>query len=215
MITEYLNSFKQEQRFELKKFGDDKFDSARDMYVKCCEHVCKGWKDFNPSITDEIVKYSICHSKSKLDTSKGLILVGSTGVGKTVYLKALALMFGYSNRFRFNIRTGWEIERIYQLEISSTERYTLENDLKSKMFGIDDIGEEHTSIKVYGTEMNVGIEVITLRHLEYVNHGYLTYATTNLNMEMIAKKYGQRIQSRMHEMFNIIPIAGNDLRKAR
>lgn len=215
MINDYLNSFKKEERFELKQFDDDKFDSARSMFVQCCEHVCNGWKDVNPSLTDALVKYAIRHSQSKLDPYKGLLLVGSTGIGKTVYLKALSLLLGYSNRFKFNIRTGWEMERVYQLDPSSTERYTLDRDLSAKMFGVDDIGEEHASIKVYGTEMNVGVEVLTLRHLEYVNKGHLTFATTNLNMEMMAKKYGQRIESRLHEMFNIVPINGNDLRKKK
>jgi len=31
----------------------------------------------------------------------------------------------------------------------------------------------------------------------------------------MAKKYGKRIESRMHEMFNIIGVTGNDLRKTK
>jgi DNA replication protein DnaC len=81
------------------------------------------------------------------------------------------------------------------------------------MFGIDDLGEEHSSIKRYGTEINVGIDTLTQRHQLYTNKGYLTFATSNLNAEMMAKKYGKRIESRMHEMFNIIGVTGNDLRK--
>ena len=139
--------------------------------------------------------------------------MGSTGVGKTVYLNALSLMMGYSNQFRFNIYTGFEMARIYQLDVSHSDVYPLDKALKAKMFGMDDIGEEHASIKRYGTEINVGIDALTQRHQIFISKGYLTFATTNLNAEMIAKKYGARIESRIHEMFNLIGVTGKDLRK--
>jgi hypothetical protein len=122
-------------------------------------------------------------------------------------------MMGYTNKFKFNIFTGFEMERLYQLDSNHSDVYPLESALQSKMFGIDDLGEEHSSIKRYGTEINVGIDTLTQRHQLYTNKGYLTFATSNLNAEMMAKKYGKRIESRMHEMFNIIGVTGNDLRK--
>jgi len=216
-INDYLNMIKshQTERFELKKFGEEKFESARESFVQCCKATVPNWVDKMPQVTDSLVRYCIQSDKFDGDLSKGIILMGSTGVGKTVYLNALSLMMGYSNKFRFKIYTGFEMERIYQLDVSHSDVYPLDQALKGKMFGIDDIGEEHTSIKRYGSEINVGIDTLTQRHQLFVSKGFITFATTNLNAEMIGKKYGARIESRLHEMFNLIGVKGNDLRKTK
>ncbi len=221
-IQAYLDKIKKYEleRFELKKFGEERFKGARESFVYSCKAICPptkkyplGWIDKHPEVTDKIVRYCIQSEKFDGDLSKGIILMGSTGVGKTVYLNALSLMMGYSNQFRFKIYTGFEMERVYQLDVSHSDVYPLDKALKSKMFGMDDIGEEHASIKRYGTEINVGIDTLTQRHQLCVNKGYVTFATTNLNADMIAKKYGARIESRIHEMFNMIGVTGKDLRK--
>ena len=213
-IDHYIDQISRGQtaRYELKKYEESQFEGARLSFIKCCKHVLPTWEDKYPEITDAIVKYAIQLDSFKGNLSKGLILMGSTGVGKTVYLKALSLFFGYSQNFKFKIYTGFEIERLYQFE--SDDTFRLDDAMKSKAFAIDDLGEEHASIKRYGTEINVGIDVLTQRHQLYTNKGYLTFATTNLNAEMIGKKYGKRIESRMYEMFNIIGIKGVDLRRS-
>jgi DNA replication protein DnaC len=215
-IEDYLNNInKNENRLQLKRYGEEKFKSARATFVECCKSVVPKWQDKHPDVTDNLVRYIVQSKKFEGDLTKGLILVGSTGVGKTVYLKALSLIMGYSHQFRFKIYTGFEMERIYQLDQSHSDAYPLESAMSSKMFGIDDLGEEHTSIKRYGTEINVGIDTLTRRHQLYVNKGYLTFATSNLNIDMICKKYGQRIESRVYEMFNVIGVKGEDLRKTK
>jgi DNA replication protein DnaC len=216
-INEYLERIKKHEleRFELKQYGEEKFEGARESFVQCCKAVVPNWIDKSPSVTDRLVRYCIQSEHFDGDITKGLILMGSTGVGKTVYLNALSLMMGYSNKFKFRIYTGFEMERVYQLDLTHSDVFPLEQAMRGKMFGMDDIGEEHASIKRYGTEINVGIDALTQRHQLYVNKGYLTFATTNLNADMIAKKYGARIESRLHEMFNLIGVKGDDLRKTK
>jgi DNA replication protein DnaC len=212
MIDNYLQAVHAKSNYFKLKAYNGEHDKARAAFVKCCKSIVPNWKDNNPEITDQLVKYCIQQDfNGQLD--KGILLMGNTGVGKTVYLKALSLMLGYLNNFKYNIYTGFEMERLYQLEPGSEDAYPLEVALGSKMFGIDDLGEEHTSIKRYGTEINVGIDTITRRHQLFTDKGYLTFATTNLNAEMIGRKYGKRIESRIYEMFNIIGVKGKDLRK--
>ena len=212
-IDEYIQQIEQKQhkRYELKKYNEDNFENARLAFEKCCRSILPKWEDKHPELTDQIVRYALQLESFNGDTDKGLILMGATGVGKTVYLKSLSLFMGYAQQFKFKIYTGFEMERIYQSE--GEDLFSLESAMKSKMFAIDDIGEEHSTIKRYGTEINVGVDASTQRHQLYTNKGYLTFATTNLNAEMIGKKYGKRIESRIYEMFNFIGVKGADLRK--
>jgi DNA replication protein DnaC len=212
-IDEYIKQIEQKQhkRYELTKYEEENFDNARIAFEKCCRSILPKWQDKHPELTDQIVRYALQLDSFNGDTDKGLILMGATGVGKTVYLKSLSLFMGYAQKFKFKIYTGFEMERIYQSE--SEGLFSLESAMKSSMFAIDDIGEEHSIIKRYGTEINVGVDALTQRHQLYTNKGYLTFATTNLNAEMIGKKYGKRIESRIYEMFNFIGVKGQDLRK--
>lgn len=212
-IDEYIKQIEQKQhkRYELTKYQEENFENARIAFEKCCMSILPKWQDKHPQLTDQIVRYALQLDSFNGDTDKGLILMGATGVGKTVYLKSLSLFMGYAQQFKFKIYTGFEMERIYQAE--GEDLFSLESAIKSKMFAIDDIGEEHSTIKRYGTEINVGVDALTQRHQLYTNKGYLTFATTNLNAEMIGKKYGKRIESRVHEMFNFIGVKGEDLRK--
>ena len=114
---------------------------------------------------------------------------------------------GYLHRFRFLIYSGNEIEKAFRNE---TE---IESQLTQKMFGIDDLGEEHNKVKVYGTDINVGVEVLSNRYNLMIKNGSLTFATTNLTRAMLLKKYGARIDSRIDEMFNVFTVTGDDLRK--
>jgi len=212
-IDEYIKQIEQKQhkRYELTKYEEENFENARLAFTKCCRSILPKWEDKHPELTDQIVRYALQLESFNGDTDKGLILMGATGVGKTVYLKSLSLFMGYAQQFKFKIYTGFEMERIYQSE--GEDLFSLESAMKSKMFAIDDIGEEHSTIKRYGTEINVGVDALTQRHQLYTNKGYLTFATTNLNAEMIGKKYGKRIESRIYEMFNFIGVKGEDLRK--
>ncbi len=211
-IQDYLDRINSNRNtYQLKRFEDSKFEGAKHAFIQCCKSVVPTWQE--TEITNDLVNYCIQSDKFSGDTSKGLLFMGSTGTGKTVYLKALSLMLGYSNNFKFKIYTGFEMERLYQLDPNDGDVFQLQSALKSKMFGIDDLGEEHTSIKRYGTEINVGIDTLTQRHQLFTDKGYLTFATTNLNAEMIGKKYGARIESRIYEMFNLIGVKGKDRRK--
>ena len=213
-ILDYINSINKTERYQMRSANEFDFRACRNAYVEMARSIVPNWVDKNPELTDQIIFYCIGSEKFKGDLDKGLIFMGSTGTGKTVILKTISMLLGYMVRFRFLIYTGWDMERIYSITESNEEKNTLDRQLSARMFGIDDLGEEHATIKVYGTDINVGIDALTKRHLEFINKGHLTFITTNLNADMIAKKYGARIESRIYEMCNLIGVKGDDIRKS-
>ena len=115
-IDEYIKQIEQKQhkRYELTKYEEENFENARIAFEKCCRSILPKWQDKHPELTDQIVRYALQLDSFNGDTDKGLILMGATGVGKTVYLKSLSLFMGYAQKFKFKIYTGFEMERIYQ-----------------------------------------------------------------------------------------------------
>lgn len=72
-----------------------------------------------------------------------------------------------------------------------------------KIYCFDDLGAEQ-SLKYYGNECNVMGEILLSRYEYYVSHDMLTHITTNLSATEIENLYGNRVRSRMREMFNLL-----------
>ena len=68
-------------------------------------------------------------------------------------------------------------------------------------------------MKVMGTDIDVGVEILGSRSLEFISSGSITIGTSNLPITKLGLKYGARIESRAFEMFNIYPLEGTDMRK--
>jgi DNA replication protein DnaC len=56
----------------------------------------------------------------------------------------------------------------------------------------------------HGNETNVMAEVMMSRYPLFIHRKMLTHATTNLSAEELENLYGNRVRSRMREMFNLI-----------
>ena len=95
--------------------------------------------------------------------------------------------------------------------------YSLEEQLKCfnnvSVCSIDDLADEVDSSKVFGTEIFVGYEVLSTRYDVWINEGFITLATSNLDRKNLLLKYGKRIDSRIEQMFNVVVLDGIDLRK--
>jgi DNA replication protein DnaC len=58
-------------------------------------------------------------------------------------------------------------------------------------------------------------EILLSRYDHYINNHMLTHATTNLSASELESFYGNRVRSRMREMFNLIAYTPNSLDKRR
>jgi hypothetical protein len=147
--------------------------------------------------------------------NKGLLLFGGVGVGKTFLLSA----FRNNQKFSYQVASCQDVEGTYARVGDDKNEDTGEVGLK-KYYGLipmttlnqygqdslgflfDDLGQENTATKHYGTQRNVMLEVLSQR---YKNNLFTsTHITTNLSGEQINQVYGVRVADRMKEMFNLI-----------
>jgi hypothetical protein len=87
---------------------------------------------------------------------------------------------------------------------------TIEDYGNSKYFCFDDLGVEPPG-RFYGKDLNVMGEVLLSRHELFTEtrQKLKTHATTNLNAEELEDRYGNRVRSRMRELFNLVAFEKN------
>lgn len=155
----------------------------------------------NKEVITEILKWLICDSSCKLELHKGLFICGGIGTGKTMILDILADMVQISRKTVI----------IYDAQTINDMYSTIEgkNKLSQGLIGIDDIGTENKSIKVFGTEKAPLYDLLNTRY----RYRRLTLATTNIAPNKIVNHYDERFADRCREMFNIIGLTGKSRRK--
>ncbi|MCU4176980.1 ATPase [Carboxylicivirga sp. N1Y90] len=143
-----------------------------------------------------------------LNPDKGLLVVGPVGCGKT------SLMYLLNNFFpkekRYIIHSSREItfsfvQQGYQLisKYTTSSYQFLSNNYCPKVYCFDDVGVERP-VHYFGNECNVMAEILLSRYDHFVNRKMLTHLTSNLSASELERIYGNRLRSRMREMFNLI-----------
>ncbi|MFK7001516.1 hypothetical protein V3470_10415 [Flavobacterium oreochromis] len=85
------------------------------------------------------------------------------------------------------------------------QQYTQKSHLQQKLTGycFDDLGAEQ-QIKHFGNDCNVIAEILITRYEHFIENNTVTHITTNLSASEIENLYGNRLRSRMRNMFNLI-----------
>ncbi len=174
--------------------------------------------DRNRALVAAVYEWVWGHS-TVFDSTKGLLLWGPLGVGKSLILKALRryegrinrLCFGCNNdRFGFYLASATEISLQYaEKGIEGISKYT--DRARMSNLAIDELGREPLGSKHFGTGVNVIQTVLQLRYENRQNA--ITHITTNLNPDTeFAAKYDYYIADRVKEMFNVIEMKGKSRR---
>lgn len=162
-------------------------------------------------IFDDVLRYFIGDPYGPLPLSKGLYFYGATGVGKSYLLKMLKKFCDFvpipSMQFQI-VKT----KEILQAVADSSSLKPI-NPYKTGNMLLDDLGEERSLKKIYGDAENPMDLLLSARSDEFVDAGVLTHFTSNLLPEDLTKRYGSRIEDRIHEMATIINIPGTSYRK--
>jgi energy-coupling factor transporter ATP-binding protein EcfA2 len=135
--------------------------------------------------------------KMDIDLNKGILLTGPVGCGKTSIMKLIRgitplypsydIIPSRNVTFAFN-HIGYRI----------IEQYG-----DHKFYCFDDLGIEPYG-KHFGKECNVMGEVLLSRYDLFVHYKFKTHGTTNLNANELEAYYGNRVRSRMRQLFNLI-----------
>ncbi|MGX7666293.1 ATPase [Flavobacterium pedocola] len=144
-----------------------------------------------------------------IDLTKGILLSGPVGCGKTTLMTLMKYVAKQNNRFYLKtcrdisfefIKEGYEIIHRYSRGSYSQTEY--------KNYCFDDLGVEQ-NLKYYGNECNVMAEIILSRYDLFIARKVQTHLTTNLSASEIETAYGNRIRSRLRGMLNLIAFDKN------
>jgi len=157
-------------------------EEDRDILLKLCSYI--------------VCDFDSCR-KLKIDPKKGIMLSGPVGCGKTSIMKLVRHIVPHKKTyeviparnitFAFN-HIGYKIVEDYG---------------DSGCYCFDDLGVEPLG-RHFGADCNVIGEILISRFDLFQASGIPTHITTNLNAKELEERYGQRVRSRMRQMFNLI-----------
>ena len=158
-----------------------------------------------------------------LSFNKGILIMGEVGCGKTLLFRGLnevMKMFSYKDYYStthndfskpiinsYSLTQGFALKGFEIFDNGLYDNGRTVNFIDTPLV-IDDLGAE-SPVSHYGPTTNVIGEIILRRY----EKKYRTFATTNEDDRGLLAKYGDRVYSRMIEMFNFIEYKGSDRRK--
>jgi len=142
--------------------------------------------------------------KFGINLNKGILLTGPIGCGKTSLMTLLR--YFEKAEHRFFIKSCREVSFEFIKEGYDTiHKYSRHSFKKHEpqTYCFDDLGTEN-NLKYYGNECNIMAEILLSRYDLFINRQLITHLTSNLSATEIEEAYGNRVRSRMREMFNLV-----------
>jgi len=166
------------------------------------------------AIGDEMV----CR-KFGIQLNKGILLSGPVGCGKTTMMMLINSFFPPLKKFQMKSarELSFEFEKQgYELigRYGNPNIYATIGKYKNGIYCFDDLGVEQSQ-KFYGNECNVMTEILLSRYDLFTRKRILTHATTNLSASELESMYGNRVRSRMRELFNLFAFDSNSKDKRK
>lgn len=144
----------------------------------------------------QIKDWTTC-KKLGIDPKKGILLSGPVGCGKTSLMKLLRHITPHYPSY--DIIPSRNVTFAFNhIGYSVIEQYG-----DRHFYCFDDLGVEPTG-RFFGKDCNVMGEILLSRHELYQKYRIKSHATTNLNAQELEERYGNRVRSRMRELFNLV-----------
>lgn len=167
---------------------------------------------YSSDILDQLLYYFTDDKRFDGDLNKGLYLVGNPGCGKSSAMRILA----FNTKQPFAFKSCIDISKIYSNDgYEAIEKFKkMFQVARQKYLGFDEIGWCFDDLgfeekgKHYGKETDVMTEIIEAIYNRRQMIGKV-HITSNISGDEIENRYGNRIRSRMREMFNMISFDEN------
>lgn len=196
---------RQHSKPETESHGSEESCQEIGEFLKSC-----GYLPLNGKLFDTLCRFgaSVMDGTSR----KGLFLRGDVGIGKTFGLQLLAARFGWK------FVTAREVEGFFRTQPNYTEwvEYCRAADFfgRGKTLVIDDLGTENEDFMQYGQRANPLAELLEKRYdLSFHRDRVRTIVTSNLTDQQLKERYGFRVFDRLREMFAVVTVKGESLRK--
>lgn len=168
--------------------------------------------DISPRENIELI-YKIClHFIKHFDDpdEKNLLFTGTTGLGKTFLSSCIAKEIVQSGKTVLYQTAPIMLDTIidYKFNKNNVSDTTYKNLLDVDLLIIDDLGTESLNNIKFAELFNI----INTRLLNQNNKCLKTIISTNLNLSILNKTYGERISSRLVGNYNICRFFGDDIR---
>lgn len=163
-------------------------------------------KNFKIYPEDETILYKLCIyfirdfeacKKLNIDPNKGILFSGPVGCGKTSLMKLLPYIVPHQKAYKViparNIAFTFNNHGFKIIEEYGNNNY----------YCFDDLGVETTG-RHFGKDCNVMGEILLSRYDLFLKNKIKTHTTTNLNAQELEERYGNRVRSRMRQLFNLI-----------
>lgn len=144
-----------------------------------------------------IIQDSETCKKLEIDIHKGILLTGPVGCGKTSLMKLLRHIVPHHRPYKI-IPCRNTVFGFNHLGFKTIEDYGNEG-----FYCFDDLGVEPSG-RHYGKDCNVMGEVLLSRYDLFLKNKIKTHCTTNLNAKELEERYGNRVRSRMRQLFNLV-----------
>ena len=147
----------------------------------------------------------------------GLLLYGTVGTGKTTMLNAICRVintFAKPNYHEITLdddksKAVKVIRAKDVIEAWQNDRDRYNKMCRVELLGIDEFGVEAIDVKTFGNANEPIIDLLSTRY----DKPRCTMISSNLDMEAIGTRYGDRLQDRFVEMFKTIAFTGKRFRK--
>ena len=156
---------------------------------------------------------------------RGLILVGSVGIGKTHIavgiLKALVEERGAAGLFVDYRDLLKQVQNSYNRQVSATELEILAPVFEAEVLVLDELGASKPTDWVWDTVAHIlntryndrRTTIITTNYANLPPLGFESGARASMREETLGDRIGERMRSRLQEMCVVIEMQGEDFRQ--
>jgi DNA replication protein DnaC len=216
--------FKQISPKPYLEYREYDFSERYELMLGIANTICPGFEltDYNKNLYESGIRYFAGDPKSEFPLTKGLMLYGPVGTGKSLFFRIMNLLNDATKGQ--NGFTTLSINEVVDGLAKSGHKYLAEcgitfsnhvygYDSSKKHLFLDDLCLSSDSVNFFGNNIDLVFNFIQRRYQAYTENNILSHITTNLKPDRFSELYGEAVMSRMNQLFFYKALLGKDHRK--